>query len=128
MIAYRTVEGPEASRALLAGALDDGPVDALVLTSGSTVRGLLALASAPETHERLRATPVVAIGVPTAEAASSLGFTTVLVAPSPAAAELAGFVAASLGVSGSDEPLSAHTAVLVPPVAYATGLTPGGTR
>ena len=128
VIAYRTVEGPEASRVLLTGALDDGPVDALVLTSGSTVRGLLALASAPETQERLRVTPVVAIGVPTAEAASSLGFTTVLVAPSPAAAELAGFVAASLGVSGSDEPLTAHTAVLVPPVAYATGLTPGGTR
>ena len=38
VIAYETVEAPESSRALLAAALDEGPVDVLVLTSGSSAR------------------------------------------------------------------------------------------
>ena len=63
VVAYRTVEGPTASIVRLAEALDDGPVDALVVTSGSVARGLLALAADDEVRARLRATPVVAIGV-----------------------------------------------------------------
>ncbi len=98
VVAYHTAEGPAASRARLAAALDDGSLDALVLTSGSTARGLLALAADDAVRDRLLGTPVVAIGAPTAAAARSLGFATALSAPSPAAPDLAAFVAASLGV------------------------------
>ncbi len=42
-VAYRTVEAPDASRALLTAALDDGAPDVILATSGSTARGLLAL-------------------------------------------------------------------------------------
>ncbi len=99
VLAYETREGPEASRALLAAAFDDGPVDALVLTSGSTARGLLALALDAEVRARLLATPVVAIGDPSAAVAASLGFARVLRSPEPAVGALAAFVAASLGVA-----------------------------
>ncbi|HEY5630427.1 MAG TPA: hydroxymethylbilane synthase [Candidatus Limnocylindrales bacterium] len=98
VVAYETVEAPEASRPLLAAALDDGPVDALVLTSGSTARGLLALA-APNARDRLAATPVIAAGASTAAAARAAGYTTVLTAPSPAAADLVAFTAEALGVA-----------------------------
>ena len=84
VIAYETVEAPETSRPLLAAALDDGPVDVLVLTSGSTARGLLALAG-DDARSRLLATPVVAGGPATAAVARELGFSTVLQAPSPGA-------------------------------------------
>ncbi len=97
VVAYRTVEAPASSREGLAAAIDDGPIDAIVLTSGSTARGLLALA-AGEARERLLATAVVAIGEPTARIAADLGFSTVLCAPSPEASALAAFVASALGV------------------------------
>jgi uroporphyrinogen-III synthase len=128
VVAYRTVEGPESSRIQLAAALDDGPIDALVLTSGSTVRGLLALAIEAETDERLRRTPVVAIGEPTAAVARSLGFTTVLAAPSPAAGDLAAFVASSLGFAPSSTRPSVLADTHTQPATYAAGLTPGGAR
>ncbi len=70
-----------------------------MLTSGSTARGLLALAPDETARDLLLATPVVAIGEPTAEAARSLGFATVLTAPAPGAPALARFVAASLGLA-----------------------------
>lgn len=97
VLAYRTIEAPPASRPLLAAALDDGPVDALLLTSGSTARGVLAL-SDEAGRERLRRTPVIAIGAPTAAAARALGFTSVHIAPQPAAPALAVFTAAALGL------------------------------
>jgi hydroxymethylbilane synthase len=96
-IAYRTVEAPAASRSSLEQAFDDGPVDAIVLTSGSTARGLLALAEAG-VADRLRRTPVVAIGEPTAAAARGLGYRAVFVSTSPSIAALARFAAESLGV------------------------------
>ena len=104
-IAYATVEGPEASRPLLATTLDEGPVDVLVLTSGSTVRGLLALAS-DHARAALLATPVIAAGAKTAQAANDAGFSLVLVAPGPDAAALADMTARSLGVPppGADGP------------------------
>lgn len=46
VVAYRTLEGPAASRRLLAAALRDGPLDAVLFASGSAVRGLLSLAAA----------------------------------------------------------------------------------
>jgi len=97
VIAYETAEAPETSRRLLAAALDDGPLDVLVLTSGSTARGLLALASG-DARRRLLATPVITGGPATFAVARDLGFATVLQAPSPGAHALATFTAAALGV------------------------------
>ncbi len=104
IVAYRTEEGPLESRPLLEQALDDGPGDALVLTSGSTARGILALAADESVRERLRLTPVVAIGEPTAAAARAEGFASVVVAPSPAAPALAAFIAESLGIQPAANP------------------------
>ncbi len=104
VVAYETLEAPEGSRPLLAAALDDGPVDAIVLTSGSTARGLLALAS-DDTRARLAATPAVAAGTSTAAATRAAGYTTVLTAPSPAAADLVAFTARALGVADAENPL-----------------------
>jgi hydroxymethylbilane synthase len=101
VVAYATVEAPEGSRAALAAALDDGPIDVLVLTSRSTVRGLLDLASAAA-RPGLLALPVVASGAQTATAALDAGFAQVLVAPAPDAASLAAFTAAALGVASAD--------------------------
>ena len=97
VIAYETAEAPETSRRLLAAALDDGPLDVLVLTSGSTARGLLALASG-DARRRLLATPVITGGPATFAVARDLRFATVLQAPSPGAHALATFTAAALGV------------------------------
>jgi uroporphyrinogen-III synthase len=108
-VAYATIEAPEASRALLATALDEGPLDVLVLTSGSTVRGLLALAG-DDARAAILATPVVAAGAKTATAASDAGFSLVLVAPAPDAAPLADFTARALGAPpvrpSTDDPVS----------------------
>jgi hydroxymethylbilane synthase len=100
LIAYRTIEAPTASRSILGQAFDDGPVDAIVLTSGSTARGLLALAD-DGVADRLRRTPVVAIGEPTAAAARGLGYDAVHVSSSPSIAALARFTAVSLGVEAA---------------------------
>jgi uroporphyrinogen-III synthase len=103
VVAYETREAPESSRALLAAALDDGPVDALVLASGSTARGLVALVS--ERHRaHLLDTPVIASGATTAEACLAAGYPTVLTAPAPDAASLAAFTAFSLGLAGAGIP------------------------
>jgi hydroxymethylbilane synthase len=104
VVAYLTREAPDASRPLLAAALDDGPLDALVLTSGSTAGGLLALAADDAVRARLLATPVIAIGPPTAEAATTLGYSTVLTAPEPGAPALAAFIASALGVERDARP------------------------
>jgi uroporphyrinogen-III synthase len=109
VVAYRTVEGPTASIARLAAALDDGPVDAVVVTSGSTARGLLALAADHEIRARLRATPVVAIGAPSAAAARDAGFGAAEIAPSPDPVSVAAFVVAALGAA-IREPVSTRGA------------------
>jgi uroporphyrinogen-III synthase len=98
VIAYETIEAPGTSRPLLAAALDDGPLDVLVLTSGSTARGLLALATEDD-RARLLATPVITGGPTTFAVARELGFDTVLQAPSPGARALATFTAGALGVN-----------------------------
>jgi hydroxymethylbilane synthase len=101
VIAYETCEAPAPSVPLLAAALDDGPIDALILTSGSSARGLLALAG-DAARAQLTKTPVIAAGASTASAARDAGYATVLTAPSPAAADLAAFAASVLGVEGAD--------------------------
>ncbi len=100
VVAYETVEAPDASRPLLAAALDDGPVDALILTSGSTARGLLALADG-DARVRIAATPVIAAGGSTAAAALAAGYQTVLTAPSPAAGDILAFIGSALGVAAA---------------------------
>ena len=47
VVAYRTVEGPESSRPALVAALEDPGLAAVVVASGSAVRGLLRLAGGP---------------------------------------------------------------------------------
>jgi hydroxymethylbilane synthase len=72
VIAYRTIEGPASSGPLLHRAFRDGPLDAAVFTSGSTVRGLLELAWR-ESIDVLRV-PAVCIGPETAVEAGRAGF------------------------------------------------------
>jgi hydroxymethylbilane synthase len=79
VIAYRTIEAPDDSRRLLRDALEAGPIDALVLTSGSTARGLAALARA--IGRDLRDVAAICIGDATAAVASSQGFDVVATAP-----------------------------------------------
>jgi hydroxymethylbilane synthase len=86
LVGYRTVEGPEASRAALDRALDD-PIDAIALASGSAVRGLLALAP-PDARARMLATPALCIGPATAGVAAALGFATVVETGGPSPADL----------------------------------------
>ncbi|HKF86104.1 MAG TPA: hydroxymethylbilane synthase [Candidatus Limnocylindrales bacterium] len=122
VVAYRTVEGPVASRPLLAAALDDGPVDALVVSSGSAARGLLTLAADDVTAARLRAIPVIAIGQPSTAVARTAGFATVITAPSPEPRALAGFVAASLGAAAAANAApDADTATTFTPSAVPAG-------
>jgi len=81
---YRTVEGPPASRDALLDALADPEVRAIVLASGSAVRGLVRLAGAnTDAVERLRELPVVTIGPRTTTAARGAGLKVVAEAASP---------------------------------------------
>lgn len=91
VLAYRSFEAPNSSRALLRAALGQGPIDAVVFTSGSCVRGLAALAKA-EALTEIASIPAVCIG-PEAETAAEArrrGFTVVAeAAPSEAIAPAA---------------------------------------
>lgn len=98
-IAYETHEAPDTSRQLLAEALDNGPVDVLVLTSGSTCRGLLALAPDAAARAVLAATPVIVPGATTAAAAREAGFGTVIEAVGPDSAILALAAATAVGLT-----------------------------
>ncbi len=92
VVAYRTVEAPGASREPLAEAFAAGPFDALVFTSGSTVRGLLALLSPQQRRLALRSV-ACCIGPTTARVARECGFGRVAEAPTQSAAALAEIIA-----------------------------------
>lgn len=93
VVGYRTREAPKASRPLLRRALAGMPrIRAIVLTSGSTVRGLLSLA-APDEH-LVRAIPAVCIGPATAREAERLGFERVAIPPEPTPGAIAATAAA----------------------------------
>jgi hydroxymethylbilane synthase len=94
VIAYRTREAPEASRPLLRSALADGPIDGVVFTSGSTVRGLVALARAEELD--IASIPSVCIGPATADEARAAGFRILAVSPTPDSAALTAATAQAL--------------------------------
>jgi uroporphyrinogen-III synthase len=87
VVAYRTILAPKGSRQLLRDAMAAGPIDALVLTSGSTADGLVALA-ADEGFD-VRAIPAVCIGPETARAATAAGFRVAAMSPSRDVAALA---------------------------------------
>jgi len=90
VVAYRTLEAPDDSRILLRRALTEGPIAAVVFTSGSTVRGLMTLAAAASVD--VTSIPAVCIGPETADEARTAGFRLVVVSPSP---DTAGLAAAS---------------------------------
>lgn len=87
VVAYRTILAPEASRELLRDAIAAGPIDALVLTSGSTAEGLVALAT--DEAIDVRAIPAVCIGPETARAATAAGFRVAAISSSRDVATLA---------------------------------------
>lgn len=70
--AYRTVEGPAASREIVRRVLDDS-LNAVLFTSGSTVRGLVKLVP-PHARQRVTGLPALCIGPVTAESARRAGF------------------------------------------------------
>jgi hydroxymethylbilane synthase len=86
VVAYRTHEAPERSRILLRRAVAAGPIDAVLFTSGSTVRGLIALGR-DETIDVI-AMPSVCIGPETADEAHAAGFRVLAVAGTPDSAAL----------------------------------------
>lgn len=90
VVAYRTVEGPAASRDALRAALSDD-LDGVTFTSGSTVRGLMRLASTMD-RARARALPAFCIGPVTAGIARRSGFAVAAVAAEHTADGLAGAV------------------------------------
>jgi uroporphyrinogen-III synthase len=94
IVGYRTVEAPAESGPLLREAVANGGLDAIVFTSGSTARGLLALADAAGITAW--AIPAVCIGPETAAEAARLGFTVLAVAPDARADALATTTAAAV--------------------------------
>jgi uroporphyrinogen-III synthase len=96
VVAYRTVEAPYASGDLLLAALDDPALAAIVVASGSAVRGLARLAPDEAATARLHATPLVAIGRSTSRVAEALGFPHIVVAATPAVEALADAVDATI--------------------------------
>jgi uroporphyrinogen-III synthase len=98
VVAYRTVEAPVESAAAVAAALADPDLSAVVVASPSAVRGLVALAARAARADRLRAIPVVAIGLTTAAAAHDHGFTAVSAAETPSVDGLVNAVSAVLAV------------------------------
>jgi uroporphyrinogen-III synthase len=91
VVAYRTLEGPAASRDRLRAALHDD-LDGITFTSSSTVRGLLRLASAVD-RGRARSCPAFCIGPVTADTARRAGFHVAAVAAEHTAASLADTIA-----------------------------------
>lgn len=91
VVAYRTNEAPEASREHLRALFAAGELGAIVFTSGSTVRGLLALLGSA--HRGLaRRTLASCLGRTTAAAARKAGFERVITAPAATPRELADLI------------------------------------
>ena len=95
VVAYRTLEGPAAAREPLAAAFAGAPFDALVFTSGSTIRGLLRLLTPRDRRVALRST-AWCIGPATATVAREQGFGRVREASIRSTEALAAEIAAAL--------------------------------
>lgn len=94
VVAYRTVEGPAASREALRVALE-GSLDGIAFTSGSTVRGLLRLADAA-TRPTIEGLPAYCIGPITADVARRSGLRVAGMSTTHTAAGLARTIASQL--------------------------------
>lgn len=97
VVAYHTVAAPPESAVAALHALADEDLAAVVVASGSAVRGLIALASESGLRSRVIATPLISIGPTTTAVAHDLGFTTVVEANQPSVDGLAMAVDATLG-------------------------------
>ena len=80
VVAYRTHEAPTGSGRLLRDAFEGGRIDAVVLTSGSTARGLATLAKRESLD--LNDVPAICIGTETARVATATGFHILAISPS----------------------------------------------
>jgi uroporphyrinogen-III synthase len=87
VVAYRTHEAPATSRGSLRAAFAPNPPDAVILTSGSTARGLLRLAD--DIGLDVRGIAAVCAGPETAREVRRLGFGVAAVSRSPDPAALA---------------------------------------
>ena len=102
LVAYRTREAPEESRDLLRRAFAGGPIDAVTFTSGSTVRGLVALGGGDSID--VRRIPCVCIGPEAADEAGAAGFRILAVSPRPDSASLAATTAQALALQPQEIP------------------------
>jgi uroporphyrinogen III methyltransferase/synthase len=102
VVAYWTREAPDSSRQLLRQATARGPISAVVFTSGSTVRGLVALGRTESVD--VRSIPSVCIGPATADAARAAGFRVLAISPTPAAAALAATAAEAIALELQEIP------------------------
>ncbi len=88
VVAYHTEEGPPGNVAALRDALADTELEAIVLCSGSALRGLLALSAgtdlgAAPAPERVAATPLISIGPSTSAAIRQAGLQVAIEASLP---------------------------------------------
>jgi len=97
VIAYWTREAPESSRELLRSATVDGPIAAVALTSGSTVRGLVSLGRAESID--VLSIPAVCIGPETADEARAAGFRILAISPAPDSPAFAATTARALALT-----------------------------
>jgi uroporphyrinogen-III synthase len=117
VVAYETVEGPAASLPALAAAVADPLLGAVVVASGSAVRGLLAIAAIADAAAAdpaaaepspletvLRALPFVSIGPTTSEEVRRLGLDLAAEAAAPTVDALADAVLGVLGRRGAPGP------------------------
>lgn len=103
IVAYRTIEGPSSSSPSLRRVLASTPA-AVVMASGSAVRGWLRLADAQGLGDRARSIPVVSIGPTTAREARSHGLHVLAEATSPGPADIAAAVVAALAIPAEESP------------------------
>jgi len=107
VVAYRTVEGPPANAPALMDALSDSELQAIVLCSGSAVRGMLALTAtsaatgATPVQPRIAATPLVSIGRSTSSAIRKAGLLVAVEASQPSVDDLVAAVNQVVVGSGS---------------------------
>ncbi len=113
MVAYHTVEAPEAGRRPARDAVRDG-LAAVVFTSGSTVRGLLALLP-PAERRAVLAVPACCIGPSTAGVAREAGFARVETADAQAIDAVVELVATVVASSPQGAVLAAGAANEVQP-------------
>lgn len=97
LVVYRTIEGLSSSSSALERAVASSPA-AVVMASGSAVRGWLRLADAHGLGTRVRSIPVVAIGPTTAREARSHGLHVLEESTSPAPTDIATAVATALAI------------------------------